>query len=335
MTYKKKAIFLSALIAVLALAYVLSFIFDPQRQSRDSFAWLDPGLLVMADRIEIYGGIHADDIHADGIHADGIHADGIHAEDSIIFSRKNNVWVISSGATDYPIKQGRVEDLLTALSRKGLYPLRAASAEARERLGLVEGIASRIIIRGGAGSPLLDLLIGTGDSLGQGVYLRRQDKSEIHSGEDRFTLYTDSGPGAWYNLRLFPPIDLSAVQQAEITLPMKEDEEGDINTFVLRRLGEGWIIPGNNSVVLDTIRVETWLRSVLEAEGASFGGEAPAYVDGRINLRLGDGSSQIIQIGPGDKEKRRSAVVSESSLVYVLPEFTTNRLFRENSYFTR
>jgi len=312
-TFKKKAAVLSALVAVLALVYVLSFVFDPHRQNDRAFAWLEPELLNLADRIEIHG------YGNDG--------------ETVVLSRKNNIWGIASGMTDFPVKQGRVEDLLAALTRKGVYPRRAASFQARERLGLEEQTASRIVIRGGAGLPLLDLLIGTAEALGQGVYLRRADKSEIYSGEDNFTLYTENGLVFWYDLRLFSHIETASVQQAEIVMP--PDEEGGINAFIFRRSGNGWIIPGTEGLDLDAIRVEGWLRSVLEAEGEDFAAAVPVSIDGSVTLRLGDGGSRVLQIGPEDGEKRRSAVVSQSALVYVLPEWTINRLFRDISSFLK
>ena len=308
MAYKKKIAVLSAAVIVLALVYILSFVFDPERRQSTAFAWLDPSLLVMADGIEIYG-------------TGGV-AGGI-----TLLSRKDGTWFFSSGITDFPVKQHRVEDLLNALSRKDVYPLRAVSAEAIERLGLAEESSSRIRIRGGAGLPLLDLLIGGGDALGREVYLRRVGRNEIHSGEDRFTFYIDARPSFWYDLRLFPQeiADIGAVQQAEIALLNEEP-------FILRRSGGGWIMVGQGSA-LDTRSVEAWLRSVLEAEADDFGLEPPALVEGSITLRFGDGTTRTIEAGPADEDNNRSLRVLGSGLVYVLTEWTFSRLFRESSFF--
>ncbi|MCL2319764.1 MAG: DUF4340 domain-containing protein [Treponema sp.] len=252
-----------------------------------------------------------------------------------------------------------MDDLLAVLSRRDLYPLRSVSQEGRDRLGFAEGKSSRIVIRGGAGLPLLDLLIGTGDVLGRDVYLKRADQDEIYSGEDRFTIFTDSKPNAWYDLRLFPADNQSApgrggaaapaasgaysinagqVQEAEISLPRSNGEGGapaPQGTFVLRRDSRGWIIPGNEGAALDTTKVESWLRAVLEAEGEDFSSEAPAAVDGHITLRLGDGTVRTIQAGPADSDKRRNITVSGSKLVYVFSEWPFSRLFREQTYFLK
>ena len=321
MTYKKKAAVLSALIIFLALVYIISFAFDARQQSRDTFAWLDSASLNLTDSIEIDG-----------------------SGGKTVLSRRNNIWVFSTGASgtvDYPVKQGRVDDLLSQLSRRDVYMLRSVSSEGSSKLGFAEGKASRIIVRGGAGLPLLDLLIGTG-AVGHDVYLKRADKNEIYSGEDHVTVYTEGRPNSWYDLRLFPPasssgmaIDNSFVQQAEIVLPPDNGTDAaHALPFTLSRRGDGWILAGNENAALDISRVEAWLRSVLEAEGGDFT-NAPVSSEGSITLRFGDGTSRAIQAGPLNDDKSRNVSVSGSRLTYVLTEWTLNRIFKGSDYFLK
>lgn len=313
MTFRKKAAFLSALVAVLALANILTVILDPVKRRHDSFAWLDPSLIVMADRIELYG------------------SSGV-----TILERRNNKWVCQGENAEYPVKQARVGDLLSALSRKGAYSRRAASAEARRALALDEGHSSRVIVRGGAGLPLLDLLIGTADALGREVYLRKSAQNDIYSGEDFFTLYTESKSVSWYDLRLFPLetgfLTTDTVQQAEISLLFGNISD-EKQSFILRREKSGWIIPGEEQAALDSLRLESWLRSVLEAEGDDFSGENVEQYEASITLRFGDGAVRYIRAGAADDEKRRGVLVSGSALVYLLSERTLDRIFRDKAYF--
>ncbi|MDR1803075.1 MAG: DUF4340 domain-containing protein [Treponema sp.] len=310
--YNKKIVILSALVAALAIIYVLTFVLDPANRRGTAFAWLDPSSFDMADRIEIYG---------------------INGNTELV--RRNNVWFFSAATAEYPVKQGRVEDLFAALSRKEPYPQRASSQEARERLGLTEDSASRIIIRGGAGLPLLDLLIGRAAAVGSEIYLRRGSWNEIYSGEDRFTVFTDSSPISWCDLRLFlndesglAPYTIDAVQQADVK-PL----DGD--AYVLRRRGAGWIIQGDEGAVLDTTKVDGWLRAVLEAEGDTFSGGDISFAEASVTLWLGDGTSRTIQVSGPDADNSRKAAVSGSPYVYLLAEWNFNRLFRESSYFLR
>ena len=328
MSFRKKAILLSAIVAALAIANILSFVFDPSKPRASSFAWLDPSLLIAADYIEIHGRGSFDDMYD---------------ETPVVLVRRNNRWLYrmdSSGqqGTLLPVKQARVDDFLAALSRKAIYPKRAFSSEARAALALEEGRASRILVRGGSGLPLLDLLIGTADVLGRDVYFRNTGKSDIYSGEDFFTLYTESRKEAWFDLRLFPgetgAITVDSIQQAELRF---FGDNSEPQSFILRRQSRneargGWGIPGE-ATEIDGLRVESWLRSVLEAEGEDFGFNAPVIPEKSIILRLGDGSMRTIQAGRADENSSTSVAVSGSAFMYMLPEWTVNRLFREKSYF--
>jgi hypothetical protein len=302
-TYKRKVAVLSALVTVLALVYILTLVFDREYRRSDTFAWLDSQLIFMADRIEISG-----------------------PQGNINLNRRNNIWFFDAGYSELPVRQSRVDDLFAMLSARGAYPQRAASPEAIARLGLTEETAHRIRVRGGAGLPLLDLLIGGGDVLGREVYLRMSGRNQVHSGEDTFTLFTDSRPAFWYDLRLFEPFSIDMVQEAEITFPGAE-------ALSLRRSRAGWVIPGNESVSLAATRVEAWLRSVIEAHGEDFVPDAPEHIEGRIILRLGDGTSRTLEAGPLDEQRNRRLVVSGSPFVYLFSDWAFNRIFRESYHF--
>ena len=303
-TSKRKIAVLSALVAVLAVIYILILVLDSISVRSDAFAWLERHLIVMADGIDISG-----------------------PQGEISLSRKNNAWVFAAGPGEFPVKQSRVDDLFAVLSGRNIYPLRAASIEARQSLGLTEDNASRIRIRGGAGLPLLDLLVGGDDVMGREVYLRRAGTNQIYSGEDQFTSFINSRPSFWYDLRLFNAVNIDAVQQAEIAPPAG-------TAFFLRRSGGGWIIPGNDSQV-DTLRVESWLRSVVEAEGGDFSTNPLYEIEGSITLWLADGTMKKLTAGPADEEGNRSAMVSGSSFVYYFPNRAISRLFIGAQYFIK
>ena len=325
------------MIIILALVYSLSFVFDPERKSSAFFAWLEPSMIPLADSVEITGSGGLDGGFGGG-------AMEAYPGAGISLIRRNNVWFVSGGPAgregEYPARQSRVEDLLACLSQREAYTLRAVSKEGRERLGFRSGaagnpggIASRIMVRGGAGMPLLDLLVGSADVLGREVYLKRADKNEVYSGEDRFTVYTESRPGFWYDLRLFPAaVSVASVQQADIVIP-DGAAVSPPGSYTLLRNGLGWIMPGEAETDLDTVKVEGWLRSVLEAEAEDFGGLAAAQ--GSITLRLGDGSNLALYIGSAGEDGRCPAAVSGSGLEYMLPQRTVNRLWRERDFFFR
>ena len=304
MNYKKKVTILSALLVVLALTYIIILFFDSDRRGESPFAWLEASQFVMADRIEVSG-----------------------MNGQVVLRRINDTWFLSEGSVDYPARQSSVEDLISSLSRKEIYPIRALSSEARERLGLDGNNSSRIRVSGGAGLPLLDLLIGNTDALGREVYLKSADSNEIHSAEDRFTFFTEANSDFWMDRRLFSTASITDVQQIEVSLP-----EGE--PYVLRRGGAGWILHGSSNEV-DVTRVDSWLRGILEAEAESFTLESPETIEVTIVLYMGDGQTKAMLAGPLDEMNMRQVLVSDSSFIYLLSEWTQNRLFRESSFFLR
>ena len=303
-TYKRKAAFLSALVIVLALIYILILVFDRDYRRSDVFALLDTNLAAMADRIEITG-----------------------SEGRIALNRRNNIWFFDAGSMELPARQNRVADLFALLSRRAVYPIRAASREAAESLLLTEENAFRIVVRGGAGLPLLDLLIGAGDVLGREVFFRMAGQNQVHSGEGDFIFFTNTSPTAWYDLILFPPFNIDMVQQADIAIPGGE-------AFSLRRSGSGWLISGDAAFV-DPLSVEAWLRSLTEVQGDDFVFDMPETMEGSITLHFGDGTTRVLEAGGLYEDGYRSARVSGSSLGYYLSDWAYNRIFRERTHFLR
>jgi hypothetical protein len=312
-TFKKKALLLSVTAAALVVLYAGTVVFDPERASaRNSFyTWLDSSLIDRADTIEITG-----------------------SAGGAILSRKNNLWTVSGGGTDYPAKQLRVSDLFTVLSRRGPYPVRSTSASALEPLGLTGDKASRITVRGGAGLPLLDLLIGFGGAAGSEVYLRKAAENTARSGEDSFSLYTEGSAKSWYDLRLFPGVSAALVQRARVT----QVDSGV--AFIISRSGNGWTVqdsPVETAAPAETSKVESWLRSVIDAEGEDFaeGLFTGSPGSGGIVLELGDGTARTLSVGPADDQNRRTAGVSNAAYSYTLAEWMVKRLFQDKEEFTR
>ncbi|MHB9293439.1 hypothetical protein Holit_02561 [Hollandina sp. SP2] len=333
MVYKKKALFLVCLVGALALLYAGTWIFEPERvNSRNAaFQWLDPKRLDEIDRIELSG-----------------------SGDPLTVIRKDTRWFVSRDDGEYPAKQGRIEEFLRILSAKGSYPVRGTETASHERLGLTEETASRILIRGGAGAyPLLDLLVGSRDPTGREVYLRKQDRPEVRSGNDTLSGYISSSRTAWYDLRLFPetenpglgvdsvqrltvyPLAASAEEAAESGEPSAHEPR-----FSLSRSEGSWIIEGAPVNALDDQRVESYIRSIVDAVGEDFipapeGIQENEFIQGRIDLELGNGLSRSIRIGPALESNQRKAVVSDTPFVYVLAEWTINRIFKDASYFEK
>jgi hypothetical protein len=320
MTYNKKLALLSSITAALALIYALTVIFEPERAASRSaaYTWLDPNLVDRIDRITI------------------IDAAGTASPEPVTLARKNNEWFVSADGIDYPAKQLRVDDLVGVLSRRDSYPARSSSVSSHERLSLTESAASRIIISGGAGLPLLDLLVGQGDQTGREVYLRRRGENEVRSGEDRFTAYISASRSSWYNLRLFPEsedggLDSGSVQRLTVR------DGARTAPLVFTRNGRQWTLGGMDTANPDTGRVDSYIRGILNIEGDDFSGsvdpDSPMFSHSSLTLELEDGSVRTLRLTPPDESNRRYAQTSTSPYIYSLPGWASERLFRSADFF--
>ncbi|MDR1636014.1 MAG: DUF4340 domain-containing protein [Treponema sp.] len=310
MAYRRKLLILSSLTLLLSLVYILSLIFDPQRSlSRAAaYAWLDGRLLDQADRVLI---------RKAGL--------------TVNLLRRNDAWLVSRQGNEYPARQLRVEDLLAALSRRASYPVRAASASSHRQFGLEEGI-SRITVGGGAGLPLLDLLLGKGGTTGREIYLRKANSDQVRSGEDVFTAYTESPLSSWYDLRLFPDGPEAGDVQRLTVYPPAGGGEG--RGYAFTRSGTGWNLRGLD-LEPDNSRVESYIRGILSAQGEDFlppPVPEPFPEAGRLVLELGNGTVLTLSLGEGEPD-RYIAKVSGSPHLYALADWTVERLFRDAGYF--
>jgi len=313
MIYKKKLNVLLGIIAALALIYVLTIIFAPERRGARSaaYSWLDPAETGKISGITIASG-----------------------DETINLARNGGKWFVSHDGKDYPAKTARVEDFIAALAKRAPYPLRSSSASSHERLSLTDDKSTRVTVAAGAGLPLLNLLIGQTDLTGQNVYLRKQGQNEVRSGEDIFSIYTRTGVTAWYNLRLFPEseggkFDASHVQRLTV-YPPPADDGGEAPARIFTRKGKEWTF--NFEIAgPDMKKIDNYIRDIINTSGddfiASVASSDPMFNNSRIVLELGNGSTNTIRLGPPDQDGKCYAAVSGSDWVYSIPEWVIQRLF--------
>jgi len=308
MTYKNKSIALSSVIAALAVVYILTLIFDPQRRdSRSSvYSWLEPG---QNNRIS-------------GI---TITRNG----ETISLSHNNGKWFVARDGKDYPARKVRVDDFIAALAKKDSYPVRSSSDSSHDRLSLTPDKATQVIVFAGPGLPLLNLLIGQPDITGQYVYLRKQGENEVRSGEDRFSTYTESVLGSWYNLRLFPENEEGRLSDSDVQRLIVYPNENE-SPMIFTRSNREWTFSFKISNP-DFSKVDSYIRDILGVAGEDFiDGINPSdslFDSARIVLEFGSGASKTLRFAPADENDKRYAVVTGSDYVYSIPGWMVRRLF--------
>jgi hypothetical protein len=322
MEYRRKLIILSSLTAVLALAYVLSLVFDSGRSGRrsDAYVWLDSRLRDSVDRIDIRG---PEDPAA-----------------ALSLLRRNGQWLALRDGGEYPAREARINDLLDELSRRDSYPRRSSSPRTHGRFGLDEAGAARLTLHGGAGLPLLDLLAGN-TSPGGDIFLRKAGANEVRSGRDRLSSYLDAQAMSWFDLRLFPGsgnngITVESVQR--ISVQAEGTGEGPAAPVVISRLGNSWRISAGDLVLepedIEKTRVDSYISGIINTAGDDFVSSVPPET-ASLSLELADGGVLHLRLGPAEDSGLRRAALSSSPYMYALASWAVERLFREPEYFRR
>jgi hypothetical protein len=220
--------------------------------------------------------------------------------------------------------------------------LRASSAAFHEKLGLVEAEAGRIRLYGGANTiPLLDLFIGHPDVSGRERYLRKNNSAEVRSGQGSFSDYVSARRQSWYELRLFQAapdggrqegLAVDRIQRIELSYPPDSEKAA----MILARDNGSWTLDGGRQG-LESSRIDSYARTLAGVEADDFipsvGASSPVFTQGSISMELGDGTRLVLSLGPQLEDGRRMAVVSGSSYVYALAEWTVGRLFRDREEF--
>ncbi|MDR1866986.1 MAG: DUF4340 domain-containing protein [Treponema sp.] len=296
MTYQKKITILSSAAGILIVLLVLSVMFDPERVNRRSAAlvWLNARQLVQASSIELTS---------------------TDSDEQIILQRSDSVWFALRDNTMYPVKQARVEDLLHLLSTKSHYPIYSNSTKSHIQLGVDSAQASHIIVSD-SNATLLDLLVGVNNASGTGSYFRINGEDSVRVGQNALASYAKSNFLSWCDLRLLP--DTVNVEQVQRLMLTGQDY---IEPFVLVRNEKTWVCDGQT---VDTQKVETYIRTVLNAEGENINQMLPSE-EYRLSVELDDGTVRVILLGSADEYNRRTATVRGSLYAYPLSAWTTAR----------
>ncbi|GMO17460.1 MAG: hypothetical protein Pg6A_03880 [Termitinemataceae bacterium] len=308
MNFKKHVITLSAVAGALLLIYILSFVFSGEsRAKRGSISALaDARALSNARYIEIRGG------------------DG----SEFTIENQNDSWVVKQNGKSYPAKNGRVEDLISALGKKAEYPVRSSSASNLEAFGL--GDDRREVIIKDETRTIAELFFGAADATGKEIYIRSGQSGAIRSGDDVFSVYINGTAKDWYNLALFPDEKtkpaIFAVQRLTVVPPAPETGAREAPYTIIRD-GDGWKFEGGGAV--KKTEADSTLRYIFDAQAEDFLSEpgTDAFSEGGITIELGNGMRIIFSLGQ-KVDGRRGLKISNQEYIYLISDWAVGRIWR-------
>jgi hypothetical protein len=320
MQYQRRVQVLSALIVILSLALLGSFVFNPEARTVRQAT----GVLLESQKVQSITKI---EITRPTV-------------PTLSFIKRTGQWYAVRDGKEYPVKNDRIEDFLKPFGKPSLLPQRASSAQTHERLGLGANSASRVTFwADSAGKPILDMYFGSMDATGKELYFRFADSDVVKSVEDHFSSYIQSSPQSWYDLRLFPQSGNQGLK-TELVQKITWAVDGK-GSFSLSRSGpSSWSGTGGNleGKELDTKKIDGFLQDLVSASGEDFA-DPVAYSSKlsrlSITAELGDGRTKKLIILSDFASQSYWATVSDTPYTYRLSEWQYNRLAKESTYFIK
>ena len=331
MNYRKKTFVLCAIIALLALTYIFTLIFNPENvhARAAAYSWLNPSDAGNITEISIISPFYEDEEY-NSLLLGGFGSDIL----PIRLSKRGNDWFIEHNRQLFPAINNRVENFIALLSTRASYEIRSSNESSHIGFSVNDEAATRITVKTDD-AEVLSLLVGQSDNTGLNIFLRKKDQAEVRMGEDKFTFYTESQPQSWFDLRLFPEgHDSASLQRLIVNLP--EEMGASVQEFT--RSGRVWslnFLEENQ----DNARVESYIRDILGISADDFFSDGsvvfPMVNYCRLELQFGDGSVKVINIGQPDESETHNMTVSDKSYIYSISQWTRNRLIRGNDYFAK
>ncbi|TFG79452.1 MAG: DUF4340 domain-containing protein, partial [Spirochaetales bacterium] len=297
MDYTLKVRSLVAINVLLAVAIALGVLFSPARTSARSLraTLLDSG--AQATVLKIRTGGQALELYKSG-----------------------DAWFLNDGGTALPADSTRVAAFLSTVGEVDQLGQVASSRSAWASLGLEGEGAIGFTVKDSTGLVLADIIVGDYTPSSQAVYVARAGSDDAWSAPVTFASYLKGSRASWLDRRLFPSSPAPQDVQEAIARGILELDSGErLNIdYRLIRNGAGWSTSGTG---LDSLRVDSMIRSVLGLRGDEYAenGTAPAATALRVELRLGDGRSIVLELAPRSADGSYLVVSSERDRPLYLP----------------
>jgi len=324
MTYKNRLTFLLSLIGALVLVYIVNLIITSNIFGSGSsfYTWLDSKAAPKISKIVFIAGS----------------TEETGQDQAYELVRKNNRWFVSHNSYEYPARQTRIDDLISALTKRAEFPVRTSSVSSHDRFGVGEN-APKAVFHGDF-SVIMELLLGNDDIFKSETYYRKAGQNDVRSGASAIKSFLTSSANTWYNLRLITESESDGAKVGIENVQRVSVFFGN-QTQIFTRKNRGWEIAGIEVANPSVSNIENYIRSILNMEGDNFADFSlkndPMFANDRIVIEFGNARVVTIHLSEADESGRIHAYVSGTAaggdFVYSIPPWFAGRIYRDASGF--
>jgi hypothetical protein len=323
MTFRQKAVILSAAAAALLALFILGELFSPQRLSRvGQAALLFPGFpKTAARRIELSD-----------------------AGGTVTLVRTEG-WSLDIAGTAYPAADAKVRYLLDGIAELERGALVTRNPARAADLGVSGPDAVRVLVSGQKGETLCDFTAGRTAATGRGRYLRASGPEIFQSGES-LSPYISAERRFWANLKVLPQgLRQDAVVRVSVksrlALAAGKDRRDLDYTLVLGQDKNGkpaWSFAGDGPVLEDKARQVVDALLSLDANDFDTTAGAVASLASRpaatVTVSFSDSKDLVLYFGPGVAGNQYPCALSGGTYAYLAPAWRVGEILARKETLT-
>jgi hypothetical protein len=253
---------------------------------------------------------------------------------SIEISSDGDSWSFKDGNASYPASAEKVKAFFKALSQANeLYKV-SSNKDAWKNFGLEDG-KKTLVVKDKSGKTLAEVSVGKEDSTGKQVYVSLAGKDTVYAVSNVFTSYMRADDVSWSDLRIFPAgIDKRSVQEIAVKVDFQGEQEGDagvkMDYRLVRDAKKPWKVAGNDTLELDTAKVDAFVNGIVGMNAESFvleGGKAaaaPLLADerGSVLIRTGKGEEFRLSISKKGSDDKHVMKLDGKDYLYNLSRYS-------------
>ncbi len=250
---------------------------------------------------------------------------------SVKLDKNVSSWILQRGSQRLPADSRKISAFLEAIKAVGRMELVAGNRDAWKDFGLEGQESSRIRLGDAEKKIIADFTVGRNSSASSDVYVAFPGSENAYRASSAFASYLEGGEAAWLDLKLLPALDPKSIESIEFRGVLAFDEKTIVTTnYSLVRDYEGWKTLGSGALSLDSVKIETMLRSLVSAKGEDFAlPDTPiGSIAATMSFNLGNGEKALLSVGALGADKRFPVKTADSERLFYVASWALREAFK-------